>query len=63
MMGVNIDQFLNLDMTRSTARQILPKGDARIGQIDTLTVSWTPKWRTNRPTRPTRSLPARPAPS
>src|SRR5882762_7975589 len=36
-MGVDIDQFLNLDMTRSTARQILPKGDARIGQIDTLT--------------------------
>jgi DNA-binding beta-propeller fold protein YncE len=36
-MGVDIDKMLNLDLTRATARQILPKGDARIGQIDTLT--------------------------
>jgi hypothetical protein len=36
-MGVDVDKMLNLDLTRATARQILPKGDARIGQIDALT--------------------------
>jgi DNA-binding beta-propeller fold protein YncE len=36
-MGVDVDKMLNLDLTRATARQILPKGDARIGQIDGLT--------------------------
>jgi DNA-binding beta-propeller fold protein YncE len=35
-LGVDINKLLNLDTVRSTAASLLPIGDARLGQLDTL---------------------------